>query len=118
MYLSIWQSFVMKTMKDNRNRLYNFSIGMYTPYHSEPHGDRRMPAIRTKNYLRYSNFHQIRRNKDINQVFTNFWCRDQNFRKYFRMRKKNGQEPSLTEFKHLSMWTEQADAYDNMHKMI
>ena len=62
--------------------------------------DRRFPANRHKNYIRYSNFHQVRRNKRLSMIHLNWWCRDQNFRKYFEMRKKNDIRPAETGFVH------------------
>ena len=59
-----------------------------------------MPYDRHKNYLRYSNFHQIRRNKRLGMIHLNWWCRDQNFRKYFEMRKKHDIRPSAKGFYH------------------
>ncbi len=35
------------------------------------------------------------KNANKNCVTTAYWCRDQNFRKYFEMRKKNGIAPSI-----------------------
>lgn len=42
-----------------------------------------------------SNFNAIFKNPSQNCLTTAYWCRDQNFRKYFEMRKKNGIVPSL-----------------------
>ena len=67
----------------------------------------RFPADRKKQYVRYSNFHQKLKNKRISNVWFNWWCRDQNFRKYFQMRKKNGIRPSLSGFKHEPIYEEQ-----------
>ena len=53
-----------------------------------------------KNYIRYANFHQVRKNKRSNMIHLNWWCRDQNFRKYFEMRKKNDIKPSISGFYH------------------
>ena len=64
------------------------------------HDEREMPRNRHKEYLRYSNFHQKTRTKRLTLIHYNWWCRDQNFRKYFEMRKKNGIIPSETGFKH------------------
>ena len=64
------------------------------------HDERNMPRNRHKEYLRYSNFHQKTRTKRVTFMHYNWWCRDQNFRKYFEMRKKNGIKPSETGFKH------------------
>lgn len=42
-----------------------------------------------------SNFNSIFKNPNQNNLTTAYWCRDQNFRKYFEMRKKNGIAPSV-----------------------
>ena len=42
-----------------------------------------------------SNFNSIFKNPSQNCLTTAYWCRDQNFRKYFEMRKKNGMAPSV-----------------------
>ena len=63
---------------------------------------------RKKNYVRYSNFHQIRRNKRLNMIWTNWWCRDQNFRKYFEMRKRHGIRPGTSGFYHQAIFNETA----------
>ena len=65
-----------------------------------------MPYDRHKNYIRYSNFHQVRRNKRMRMIHVNWWCRDQNFRKYFQMRKKHNMRPSLTGFYHDAIYAE------------
>jgi hypothetical protein len=41
-----------------------------------------------------SNFNAYNKNPSQNCITTAYWCRDQNFRKYFEMRKKHGIEPS------------------------
>lgn len=42
-----------------------------------------------------ANFNSIYKNMNANCVTTAYWCRDQNFRKYFEMRKKHGIAPSV-----------------------
>jgi hypothetical protein len=42
-----------------------------------------------------SNFNGINKNPIEHCITTAYWCRDQNFRKYFEMRKKNGIQPSV-----------------------
>lgn len=42
-----------------------------------------------------SNFNSITKNPIQHCVTTSYWCRDQNFRKYFEMRKKHGIKPSV-----------------------
>ena len=76
------------------------SMGELTNTHDLPHPPTRFPADRHKNYIRYSNFHQKLRNKSLSYIWTSWWCRDQNFRKYFEMRKKNGIKPSIAGFYH------------------
>ena len=41
-----------------------------------------------------SNFNAYNKNPSQNCITTAYWCRDQNFRKYFEMRKKHGIAPS------------------------
>lgn len=77
---------------------WRYRLGETNKTHGAAHRDRRFPADRKKNYVRYSNFHQVRRNKRLNMIWTNWWCRDQNFRKYFEMRKRHGIRPSLSGF--------------------
>lgn len=60
----------------------------------------RMPQDLKKQYVRYSNFHQMKRNKMADAIHLPWWSRDQNFRKYFEMRKKNGIRPALKGFAH------------------
>ena len=79
---------------------WQWHIGEINKHYDSPHSDRRMPADHKKNYVRYSNFHQIRRNKRVSMIHTNWWCRDQNFRKYFEMRKRHEIAPALSGFYH------------------
>jgi len=85
---------------------WRFRLGETSKSYGDRHRDRRFPVDRKKNYVRYSNFHQIRRNKRISMMWTNWWCRDQNFRKYFEMRKKHGIRPALSGFYHESLYNE------------
>jgi len=39
-------------------------------------------------------------------IHLNWWCRDQNFRKYFEMRKKKDIKPALSGFAHESIFKE------------
>ena len=48
----------------------------------------------------------MRRNKRLGMIWTNWWCRDQNFRKYFEMRKRHGIKPSLKGFYHEKIYKE------------
>ena len=41
-------------------------------------------------------------------IHLNWWCRDQNFRKYFEMRKKNDIKPSETGFYHEKIYNDVA----------
>ena len=83
---------------------WRWHIGENNKHYDNSHSDRRLPADRKKNYVRYSNFHQIRRNKRISMIHTNWWCRDQNFRKYFEMRKRHGIEPGFSGFQHEGLY--------------
>ena len=42
-----------------------------------------------------SNFNNMNKNPSQNCITTAYWCRDQNFRKYFEIRKRHGIEPSV-----------------------
>lgn len=94
--------------KERMCEKWRYSIGEVNKMHSAQHNDRRFPVDRKKNYVRYSNFHQIRRQKKLNMIYTNWWCRDQNFRKYFEMRKKHGIRPSVSGFYHEKIYEETA----------
>lgn len=108
----LYQSFLLyvicKNKKENMTAKWRWHIGETNDKHSQAHSDRRMPADRHKNYVRYTNFHQIRRNKRLGMVHTNWWCRDQNFRKYFEMRKKNDIRPSDSGFQHFQLFDDVA----------
>ena len=85
---------------------WRYRLGEVSKQHGAGHRDRRFPVDRKKNYVRYSNFHQTRRNKRLNMIWTNWWCRDQNFRKYFEMRKRHGIRPSLSGFYHEQIYAD------------
>ena len=85
---------------------WKWHVGEINQWYSAPHSDRRFPADRKKNYVRYSNFHQIRRNKKTSMIHTNWWCRDQNFRKYFDMRKRHDMKPAMAGFYHDPIYEE------------
>ena len=106
----LYQSFVLylltKQKKEGMIAKWKWHIGEVNKHYDSPHSYRRFPADRKKNYVRYSNFHQIRRNKRISMIHTNWWCRDQNFRKYFDMRKRHGIEPSMSGFYHEPLYEE------------
>ena len=42
-----------------------------------------------------ANFNSQGKNMSENCLTTAYWCRDQNFRKYFEMRKRHGIAPSI-----------------------
>ena len=83
---------------------YMWHNGEVNKYYGAPN-QLRMPADRKKNYVRYSNFHQVRKNKKTSMIHTNWWCRDQNFRKYFDMRKRHDIKPSISGFYHDGLYT-------------
>ena len=99
----LYQSFALylltKKKKENMIAKYYWHTGEINKYYGAPN-QLRMPADRKKNYVRYSNFHQVRRNKKTSMIHTNWWCRDQNFRKYFEMRKRNDIRPAISGFYH------------------
>jgi len=101
--------FLVKNQKESMLEHWYYRTGEMNRTHRMPVRDRRMPADRKKNYVRYSNFHQVRRNKSLGMIHLNWWCRDQNFRKYFEMRKKHDIRPSLTGFYHEKIYDEVAE---------
>ena len=105
-------SFMLYTSQKNRKERmiehWRYRIGETNKFHANGHRDRRFPVNRVKNYIRYSNPHQIRRNKRLGMMHLNWWCRDQAFRKYFEMRKKHGIRPSETGFRHEELYAETA----------
>lgn len=102
--LHMWSSFVLyllvKNKKESMIYHWRWRVGERTKTHGATTRDRRFPANRIKNYVRYSNFHQARRNKRLNMIHLNWWCRDQNFRKYFELRKRHDIKPALSGFAH------------------
>ena len=100
----LYQSFqvylLSKQKKENMISKWRWHIGEINKHYDSPHTDRRLPADRKKNYVRYSNFHQQLRNKRVSMIHLNWWCRDQNFRKYFEMRKRHDIKPALSGFYH------------------
>merc|ERR1719361_3012467 len=95
-----------KQKKEAMMSKWRWHLGENNKHYDNSHSDRRLPADRKKNYVRYSNFHQMRRNKRVSMIHTNWWCRDQNFRKYFEMRKRHDIKPSMTGFAHESIFAE------------
>ena len=83
---------------DKQKERFYWAYGLTSRNYMTPINHIRMPRDRHKCYVRYSNFHQMKRNKRAAAEHMNWWCRDQCFRKYFEMRKKNGIKPSLTGF--------------------
>ena len=100
----LYQSFMLylltKMKKDAMINKWKWHIGDSNRFYDKEHSDRRFPVDRHKNYVRYTNPHQVLRNKRISSIHTNWWCRDQVFRKYFDMRKKHGIKPSMSGFYH------------------
>ena len=106
----LYQSFLLwvlvKNKKEKMIEHWKYKIGETNRNHNAGHKDRRMPINKIKNYVRYSNFHQALRCKRLSMIHLNWWCRDQNFRKYFEMRKKNDMKPSLSGFYHEKIFDE------------
>ena len=100
----LWSSFLLyvmvKNKKENMINHWRWRCGEINKTHGAMTRDRRFPTNRIKNYVRYSNFHQVRRNKRLNMIHLNWWCRDQNFRKYFELRKRHDIKPALSGFAH------------------
>ena len=108
LYSSFLLYVLVKNKKEKMCESWRYRLGETNKTHAVITKDRRYPANRIKNYLRYSNFHQVRRNKRLGMIYTNWWCRDQNFRRYFEMRKKNDIRPSETGFYHEKIYDEVA----------
>jgi len=108
----LYSSFVLwalvKNQKERMCENWRHRIGETNDKHGPAHKDRRFPNDRKKNYLKYSNLYQQRRNKRLGMIYTNWWCRDQNFRKYFEMRKKNDIKPATSGFYHEKIYTDVA----------
>ena len=49
-------------------------------------------------YYNFNNFVKFKRPKSATKIWMNWWCRDQNFRKYFQTRKAHGIKPSDKDF--------------------
>ena len=99
---------MVKNKKEKMIEHWRYRLGETNDKHALATKDRRFPVDRKKNYVRYSNIHQVRRNKRLGMIYTNWWCRDQNFRKYFEMRKKNDIKPAETGFYHEKIYEEVA----------
>ena len=106
LYLSTVSYAGVKQKKEGMVEKWMHSMGMLTSTYGLPNQGQRFPADRHKNYIRYSNFHQKLRNKSLSFIWTDWWCRDQNFRKYFEMRKKNGIRPSQSGFYHEKIYSD------------
>ena len=106
----LWSSFLLyvlvKNKKESMIEHWRYRIGETNRMHGLANREHRFPANRIKNYVRYSNFHQVRRNKRLSMIHLNWWCRDQNFRKYFEMRKRKDIRPALSGFAHESIFKE------------
>ena len=117
----LYSSFILYVLvKNKKEKLiehWRHRVGETNDKHAAAHRDRRFPADRKKNYVRYSNFHQMRRNKRLGMIHLNWWCRDQNFRKYFEMRKKNDIRPSETGFYHEKIYDEVAAQTASIYAM-
>jgi hypothetical protein len=105
LYNSFYVFLTCKKMKEGMMLQWLWAVGEVNDQVGLPK-ESRMPADRKKNYVRYSNFHQIRRNKRTSMIHTNWWCRDQNFRKYFEMRKRHNIKPAISGFYHDSLYEE------------
>ena len=109
LFYLLWQSYYTtvwcRTMKTNLIEHWRYQTGQINDNYIMQN-PRTMSYDRKKNYIRYSNFHQVRRNKRLGMMHLNWWCRDQNFRKYFEMRKKHDIRPSTSGFYHESIFAE------------
>ena len=107
LYFSFVAWAAIKNKKESMIEFWLHSIGETNRSQGRMNNPIPFPADRHKNYLRYSNFHQQLRNKRTSMIHTSWWCRDQNFRKYFEMRKKHGIKPSLSGFHHEKIYKDQ-----------
>lgn len=108
LYFSFGQFLASRSAKEGMMEKWRYVIGESNRHHGAIRNDQRMPADHKKNYVRYSNLHQQLKNKRLNSIWYNWWSRDQAFRKYFEMRKKNGISPSLSGFYHEKLYEETA----------
>ena len=76
LYNSFLLYVLVKNKKENMTSHWRYRIGETNDRHGPAHSNVRHPANRIKNYVRYSNFHQVRRNKRLSMIYTNWWCRD------------------------------------------
>ena len=76
----LYSSFLLWVAAKNKKERYvehfRWRIGQVDKHHGQLTPDRRFPANRIKNYVRYSNFHQTKRNKRVCMIHLNWWCRD------------------------------------------
>jgi hypothetical protein len=121
LWFHLYSSFVafvfIRNKKENMMAHWRYSIGEMNKAHLPIHNDQRMPADHKKNYVRYSNFHQVRRNKKLSMIWLNWWCRDQSFRKYFELRKRHDIRPSLTGFAHEEIYNNVAKKNAEIYAM-
>ena len=116
LYCSFVAWAVNKNQKESMIQFWLHSVGELSHQQGMMTNPIPFPADRHKNYLRYSNFHQKLRNKRTSMIWTSWWCRDQNFRKYFEMRKKHGIRPSLSGFHHEKIYKNYIEHQVTMHK--
>jgi len=117
LYQTFMVYMLVKNKKQNMLEHWRWRMGETSNTNTMGNRDRRFPADRKKNYVRYSNFHQGLRNKRLGMIHLNWWCRDQNFRKYFEMRKKHDIRPSLSGFYHEKIYDEVAQKNAAIHAM-
>jgi hypothetical protein len=100
----LYQSFALylltKKKKEAMIAKWTWHVGESNNSYDGARTEKKFPLNRKKNYLRYSNFHQVRKNKRTSMIHTNWWCRDQVFRKYFDMRKRHDIKPAMSGFYH------------------
>lgn len=76
---------------------YKYNTGQVGFYPIHQNNDNRIIATddTTTMKKKMSNFNNIWKNPSANCMTSPYWCRDQNFRKYFETRKRHGIEPSV-----------------------
>ena len=115
LYTSFFRFFHSKARKDSFWQHFMIRTGMVQNGERFKTDGKQFPVNRHKIYLRYSNFHQMTKDKRCISMWTNWWCRDQNFRKYFEMRKKHGIRPSLSGFYHEKIYDDYIKSRVSLH---
>ena len=79
MYSTFMMTVWCRSRKVEMIEYYAYVTGRSSDMYRGLSATHRMPQDRKKCYVRYSNFHQMRRNKQVGMMHLPWWCRDQNF---------------------------------------